>query len=172
MQYVRVGVRVGGRVGVGGWHCGAVRYDGAYGDAVPEDALEEPVHEARTGILVEVLRRHLQFLYNPLVPPMCSTMIVVVARIDVTTMVHDVSPNNRHTRARESRLYTDWETWRPVGTFSIKCLKGGRASLRAGQQGEKVSGKAPAQPRAATWDLALAGGRRRRQQGAVKEEKV
>ena len=97
MQYVRVGVRVGGRVGVGGWHCGAVRYDGAYGDAVPEDALEEPVHEARTGILVEVLRRHLQFLYNPLVPPMCSTMIVVVARIDVTTSgVH---------RARESRLF-------------------------------------------------------------------
>ena len=117
MQYVRVGVRVGGRVGVGGWHCGAVRYDGAYGDAVPEDALEEPVHEARTGILVEVLRRHLQFLYNPLVPPMCSTMIVVVARIDVTTMVHDVSPNNRHTRARESRLYTrlgDLETGRDL----------------------------------------------------------
>ena len=113
MQYVRVGVRVGGRVGVGGWHCGAVRYDGAYGDAVPEDALEEPVHEARTGILVEVLRRHLQFLYNPLVPPTCSTMIVVVARIDVPTSGVRCDDH----RARESRLYKrlgDLETGRDL----------------------------------------------------------
>ena len=53
MQYVRAGVRVIGRVGVGDWALRGGGYDGAYGDAVPEDAREAPAHEARTCILVE-----------------------------------------------------------------------------------------------------------------------
>jgi len=68
---VCAGWRSGYRSGWG-WGLGVAGrwgYEGAYGDAVPEDALEAPVHEARTGMLVGVvdslLSAKMVFAFDP-----------------------------------------------------------------------------------------------------------